>query len=210
MNAGCRIWLVRHARPQVDAGLCYGATDVPACPVDTELAARSLTSLLPEHALWRMSGLVRAQQLAKAVLDQRGAAVSAQVDHRLNEMDFGVHEMQPWSSMDRAVFDAWEADFGAHRFGGRESVNELIWRVAGAVCDALASGVSDHVWFTHAGVIQAVKLCTLSHSHAISMGQWPKADVPFGGWVCQIVDGHALSRLKSLIESTASGSASLA
>lgn len=198
MNGGCRIWLVRHARPQVDAGLCYGATDIPACPVDTELAAPSLAGQLPEYAHWRMSGLVRAQQLAKAVLEQSGAAVSVQVDYRLNEMDFGVHEMQPWSRMDRAVFDAWEADFGAHRFGGRESVNELLQRVASAVCDALASGVSDHVWFTHAGVIQAVKQCALDHNPVVTMAEWPKAEVPFGGWVCQTFDGAALSRLKSL------------
>lgn len=210
MTAHCRIWLVRHARPQIDEGLCYGATDVSACPTDTERAAQSLTPVLPVHAQWRMSGLVRAQQLAHAVLRQRGVSAPLRVDERLNEMDFGCHEMQPWSAIDRAAFDAWESNFGGHRFGGRENVNSMLQRVAGALCEALSSGASDHVWFTHAGVIQSVKLYACQPLPAITMGQWPKADVPFGEWVCQTFALDALPRLSAYAKTPYQASASLA
>lgn len=210
MSAHCRIWLVRHARPLIGEGLCYGATDVEACPADTERAAQELIPELPIQALWCASGLVRAQQLARAVLQQRGNVAVLRVDPRLNEMNFGVYELQPWNGIHRAAFDAWEADFGAHSFGGQESVNDLLQRVASALSDALRSGVSDHVWFTHAGVIQAVKLWARGPLPVISMGQWPNAGVPFGGWLCQTFMLDDLPRLAAISSATGSAPESLA
>ncbi len=49
------------------------------------------------------------------------------------------------------------ADFGNHRFGGKESVNALMARVA-AAWDAWRGSGQDAVWITHAGVVRAVSL----------------------------------------------------
>ena len=46
---GARLWLVRHAAPQVAPGTCYGALDVPADPAATQAAARRLAAALPPH-----------------------------------------------------------------------------------------------------------------------------------------------------------------
>jgi alpha-ribazole phosphatase len=49
------------------------------------------------------------------------------------------------------------ADFAHHRFGGAESTQQVIDRVAGALHDLRASQAREAVWVTHAGVIRAVQ-----------------------------------------------------
>jgi alpha-ribazole phosphatase len=36
------LWVVRHARPLIAPGVCYGALDVPACPQTIRDAAEAL------------------------------------------------------------------------------------------------------------------------------------------------------------------------
>ena len=63
-----KLWLLRHARVQLPDGLCYGGSDVPADPDLTLDAARHWTARLPVGAIWRVSALGRAQQLADALM----------------------------------------------------------------------------------------------------------------------------------------------
>lgn len=204
----CRLWLVRHAQPLVAPGLCYGSTDLPACPHDTARAAHALAPCLPPvpplphpspapnpppGARWRVSGLARARQLADAVHALRPGAPTPVVDPRLNEKDFGRFEMTPWDAIDRAAFDAWEADFAGHRFGGGDSVNDLLARVAAALRDVLASDAEDHVWFTHAGVILAVQHWLSQPRAPLAMAHWPRAAPAYGEWRCLEVDRAVLS-----------------
>ena len=42
-----RLWLVRHARVQLAAGLCYGASEVAADPAHTQQVAAALAAALP-------------------------------------------------------------------------------------------------------------------------------------------------------------------
>jgi alpha-ribazole phosphatase len=41
------LWLLRHAHPLVDAGVCYGRLDVAADAVRTAQAAQDFSGLLP-------------------------------------------------------------------------------------------------------------------------------------------------------------------
>ena len=183
-----RLWLVRHPRPLVEPGICYGASDLPADALDTARAAQALAAALPARCRLFVSGLQRARQLARAVQDLRPELPAARVDPRLNEIDFGCWEMQAWDGIARAAFDAWTADFARHRFGGRESVAELLLRVEAALAQALASepdeeGAADLVWITHAGVIRA-----LAHLQACpgllppTAEHWPREAPAFGQW----------------------------
>lgn len=191
MALGSRLWLVRHAQPLVAHGVCYGRTDLPACPADTARAASALAPHLPTAARWSVSGLARAQHLAQAVAELRTTHDAPHVDPRLNEMDFGCFEMTPWNSIDKTVFDAWEADFAAYRFGGGESVGDLLARVAEALRDTLASSAGEHVWFTHAGVIQCVQwLC--QPQQPLTMDRWPRSTVAYGDWLCLNLDNAKL------------------
>ena len=183
-----RLWLVRHARVQLAGGLCYGASNVPADPEHTQSVAAVLATVLPAGVPLWVSGLGRAQQLAVAVRTRRPDLVTPTVDLRLNEMDFGQWELQAWGAIPRSAFDSWMADFAHHRFGGAESTQQVIDRVAAALIETTAAtqktGTADAVWVCHAGVIRAVQF-VLAHPGGCIEGvhQWPEQAPEPGGYI---------------------------
>jgi len=107
------------------------------------------------------------------------------VDVRLNEMHFGRWELQPWDSIPRPAFDEWMADFAHHRFGGVESTQMLLDRVAVALQELKAAEPAHAVWVTHAGVIRAVSYIVQGGAMPIpDVGQWPREAPLPGGGVC--------------------------
>jgi alpha-ribazole phosphatase len=180
-----KLWLLRHARVDLAEGLCYGASDVPAHAVLTLKAANAAAALLPASMPVWVSALGRAQALAMALQKLRPDLGTPTTDSRLNEMNFGQWELRPWDVIPRSAYDDWMADFAHHRFGGIESTQEVIERVASALLELHTSPVREAVWITHAGVIRAVKF--LIQQHAVptlavirSVEQWPR-DAPAPG-----------------------------
>jgi alpha-ribazole phosphatase len=175
-----KLWLVRHARPLIDAGVCYGVTDVPADADHTQTTATQLAPVLPPGLTVWTSPLQRCSALADQLLRLR-PDLQLRVDARLAELDFGCWEGQRWDAIPRAAYDDWTADFGAARFGGRESVNELLQRVAAARAEAQAHG-QDAVWVTHAGVLRAMALLDQGLTTLDQVPQWPREVAEWGGW----------------------------
>lgn len=175
-----KLWLVRHARPLIDAGICYGASDVPADTEHTRAAAAQLAALLPPGLSVWTSPLRRCSALAEQLLALR-PDLRLQVDVRLREMDFGNWEGVRWDDIPRAAYDDWTADFGAARFGGLESVNELLRRVAAARAELRAQG-QDAVWVTHAGVLRAMALLDQGLTALSQAPQWPREVAGWGEW----------------------------
>lgn len=178
------LWLVRHAQPLIDAGVCYGALDVAADPQATRLAARSLAQQLPMNAQVLASPLQRCELLAKYLQGLR-PDLSYKTDARLAEMNFGCWEGQCWDCVPQAAFDAWTADFWAHRFGGAESVAEFMTRVALAWHDVQLEGVGAaampvNVWITHAGVIRAIRLIAQGVREVHDAALWPAEALAYG------------------------------
>ena len=179
-----KLWLLRHAPVLLPPGLCYGASDAPADAALTLEAARAFAPLLPSGTPVWVSGLVRAQQMAGALQAERSDLGAARVDPRLNEMDFGDWEMRRWDAVPRNAFDEWMADFAHHRFGGVESVQMLLYRVAAALGDLRPVTHNDVVWVTHAGVIRAVQHIVASGGvHIREASEWPKDAPAPGGWL---------------------------
>ena len=174
------IWLIRHAQVLLPPGVCYGATDVAAEPEATLAAAHALADALPRELQLRVSPLQRCEQLAQALQGLRPDLVF-ETDAKLAEMDFGCWEGQPWSDIPQAALDAWVADFAQHRFGGRESVSEVMQRVAHA-WDATLALSSDAAWITHAGVIRAASLLHQGVRQVQQADQWPREAPGFGQW----------------------------
>jgi len=145
-----KLYLVRHPQPDVAAGLCYGATDVPV--VEAELArvqamleAQGLPGRLPVYA----SPLQRC-----ALLARRLQPASLHIDARLAEMDFGRWEMRPWSDIPRGEVDAWADDLLHHRPGGAENVLDVARRVAGFVDMLRTEAIPEALVICHAGTIR--------------------------------------------------------
>jgi alpha-ribazole phosphatase len=180
-----KLWLLRHARVELEEGLCYGASDVPASAALTQQAAEAAARFLPPGLPVWVSGLGRAQQLARALGSLRPDLGAPVIDTRLNEMDFGQWELQRWDAIPRAAFDTWMADFAHHRFGGAQSTQQLIHRVADALDELRASAPDEAVWVTHAGVIRAALFVTTHGRGPIrDAGQWPKEAPATGGHLC--------------------------
>ena len=160
MSAAARppaLWLLRHAQPLIASGVCYGQLDVPADPQATWQAGQQLARQLPAQAVVRCSPLQRCVQLAE-VLDVPPTRL--QYDARLQEMNFGDWEGQPWNAIGRTAVDAWSQDLYGHAPGGGEALAQMLERVRAALHDSWlhdsARGTRPVVWVTHAGVIRCV------------------------------------------------------
>ena len=170
--------LVRHAQPLVAPGVCYGALDVPADLSATQDAAHALAQSLPQHAQLWVSPLQRCELLALTLKGLR-PDLTYKTDARLAEMNFGCYEGQRWADIPAAAYETWTADFWQHRFGGAESLADVMARVASAWDDAL---LADHapVWVTHAGVIRVAGLLAQGVRRIDQAQDWPKDGTAFG------------------------------
>ncbi len=174
------IWLVRHAQPLVEPGVCYGALDVPADAQATADAAQALANALPARMHIVSSPLQRCEQLAQVLRGLR-PDLTHKTDARLAEMDFGQWEGQPWDAIARAELDAWAANFATWRCGGAETVTAVMNRV-GAVWDEARASGQPIVWVTHAGVTRAATLIATGQRRVDTAAQWPLKAPGFGQW----------------------------
>lgn len=174
------LWLARHPRPLIQSGVCYGALDMDADPQATDVAAQALAGELPGEILVQISPLKRCRQLAQALANLR-ADLRFEVDPLLREMDFGIWEGVAWSDIPHPAVEAWTTDFATHRFGGKESANELLARVAGA-WDALQPACHA-AWIAHAGVAQAATLLHQGIRHVQHAKDWPVSPLSYGEWI---------------------------
>ncbi|MEK9953645.1 MAG: histidine phosphatase family protein [Curvibacter sp.] len=175
-----KLWLVRHPRPLIDAGVCYGRHDVPADAAHTQDVASRLAPQLPPGLMVWTSPLQRCTALARTLQALR-PDLQLREDARLRELDFGCWEGVRWDDIPRTAYDDWTANFGAARFGGRDSVNELLQRVATARAEARAGG-RELLWVTHAGVLRAMALLDQGRLTLEAAPQWPQAVAGWGEW----------------------------
>lgn len=175
------LWLVRHARPLIDSGICYGVLDVPADAQLTDLAAQAIAKKLPKAMRVQVSPLMRCQQLAQALAGLR-SDLQFTTDANLREMDFGCWEGVAWNDIPRAAMDDWTNDFSNHRFGGKESAGEVLARVAVAWDGLQHDPKEDVLWISHAGVARAATLLQQGIRRPASAMDWPAIGLAYGAW----------------------------
>lgn len=162
---------LRHTQPDIQAGICYGVTDLqPATSFEAD--AKTAISDLPRFDRILSSPLQRCSLLAQQVASAFDLPFS--VDERLREMNFGGWEMQPWDAIPRHELDAWAQDFANARPHGGESVAQLYSRVSELI-GALQDAGGDSLLVTHAGVIKsafATELTASSHSRETEFGRY--------------------------------------
>jgi len=143
-----RLLLVRHPRPDIGPGICYGRSDIAAATSEIERVCATLPAGLPT---WT-SPLVRCASLARAL-----APLQLQVDARLAEMDFGAWELRSWDDIPRVEVDAWAADLLHYRPGGGESVLDVARRVAAFRADLYREGHAEVLVICHAGTMRLLR-----------------------------------------------------
>ena len=133
-----KLWLVRHAQPLIESGICYGRLDVAADAAATIECAQKLAAQLPPGTRVITSPLQRCEQLAHVLLGLR-PDLACKTDTRLQEMDFGRWEGRAWQAIGQAELQAWTSDFANYTVGrDGESVTMFMARVASAF-DALGA-----------------------------------------------------------------------
>lgn len=140
-----RLYLVRHPRPAVAEGICYGQTDLPLAD-DPIACAAQLRTLLPADVPLFSSPLARCRQLAVHL------HAAPTFDARLMELDFGAWEMQAWATIERTALDAWAAAPLQFLPPDGESVAMLRTRVVACLAELPERAIV----VAHAGVM---KLC---------------------------------------------------
>lgn len=130
-----RAVLVRHPRPAIAPGLCYGRLDVP-------VAAEALDDVTRMAAALAGLGLARVwtspAQRCRVVAD--ATFLPLREDARLLELDFGAWEGLAWDAVPRAELDRWAADPLGFSAPGGESGANLLARVREVHADIVARG----------------------------------------------------------------------
>jgi alpha-ribazole phosphatase len=162
--------VIRHTRLDIDAGRCYGQSEIAlASTFDSELASLK-NRLSPPYSAVYSSPLRRCTQLARQI------AGSIETDARLLEYDFGDWEMTRWDDIERAALDAWMRDFVNVSAPQGENLVTMYARVA-EFMDQLRAG--DHqrcLIVTHSGVIR----CIWAYLLNIPLQQIFKLEVGYG------------------------------
>lgn len=163
-----QVFLIRHPRPQVATGVCYGRLDLPAA--DVEAVAAALRAQLPPGLPLVSSPLVRCRALAEALHP------APRFEPALMEMDFGEWEGRHWHEIGAAALDAWAADLLHHAPPGGESAAMLQARAV-ACLDALAAeGLAAGIVVTHAGVMRAC----VGHRRRLPVAEWSQLAFAYG------------------------------
>ena len=139
--------MIRHPRPAVAAGTCYGASDLDLAGDVADCAAR-LRATLPANVPLYSSPLRRCRALAEALHD------APNYDARLREMDFGAWELRAWNEIARAEIDAWAAAPMSYVPPGGESVGAMQARVVSFLEERGRRNGEDFAVVTHAGVMR--------------------------------------------------------
>ena len=175
------LYLIRHTRPKIEAGVCYGRLDVPLAPTCVEDCAAVAARLPPVEAVWT-SPLARCHILAEAIAMRAG--VVPVTDVRLRELEFGEWEGRRWEAIGRDESERWAADYWNVAPPGGETYRELYARVGLALAQIIACGAHGVAVVTHAGPIRAA----LALGLRLEPQRYPEIKLDYGGIISLRLD----------------------
>ena len=167
------LYLIRHPKPVVPDGVCYGQLDLAA---ENPIAvACRLRAELPDGLPVWSSPLRRCTELAAALHPQ------PVIDQGLAEMNFGAWEGRRWDDIPRQEIDAWAADVAGYVVPGGESALTLQQRALDFVARLT---VPEAVIVTHAGAIRVL----LAHWQGLPAARWTELVFDYGSCTRVVVD----------------------
>lgn len=142
------LYLIRHPRPAVAPGICYGQTDLGLAESAVEVARR-LRPLLPADFSLHASPLARARLLGEALGVPR-------LDPRLKEIHFGEWEGRSFEDIGQAALDAWVASPLDFAPPGGESPRAMAGRVLEFLAALRDEAPAAAVVVAHGGPLRAI------------------------------------------------------
>lgn len=147
-------YLIRHTKPLVDAGTCYGQSDLEAEPEHFKQVLTTLPGKLSglSHATFISSPLRRCAAMAHALAGHN----NIQWANELKEMHFGNWEMLPWDAIPQDQMEQWSANFTELPVPGGESFNQFSQRVLTWWNNNPPQGEQTRIITTHSGVMRVM------------------------------------------------------
>jgi alpha-ribazole phosphatase len=159
------LFFVRHIKPDIEAGICYGHTDVPIPFVSQQ----EIIDLLPvDFDVVYTSPLSRCRLLAAQITE------NPITDKRLMELNFGDWEGKKWEEINREELDSWGADYINLSPPNGESLIILLERLQSFIRELSYKKV---IIVTHSGIIR----CAMHLFKDIPLHQIMMEKVDFGG-----------------------------
>ena len=147
------LYIIRHTKPNIAPGICYGQLDMDVADGFASEAAEVLNRLPPVE-LVIASPLLRTQRLAEHLAQQQRCTLRN--DARLMEMHFGDWEGRAWDDIARDEIDAWAADTLNYAAPNGESAQQMMQRVQCVLFDVAQLPQSSIALVAHGGSIRAL------------------------------------------------------
>ena len=165
------LYLIRHTRPKIPEGVCYGRLDLDVSDTFLVEAQQVKGKIKETYSRVTVSPLRRCLKLAEYL------NIPFEIDSRIQEMDFGDWEGIPWSKISPKEIDAWANDIVGYRVPCGERFQDVIERV-----DEFLSELpgEDNLLITHSGVIKA---CWALRG-VLSVEIAAKKSMDFGDYLC--------------------------
>jgi alpha-ribazole phosphatase len=162
---------LRHPRPGIEPGICYGRLDIGIHPDGHGDIERAIATT-PQARLLLASPALRCRQLAEAIARRDG--LELRFDDRLWEMNMGDWEGQPWKEIPRELSEPWLKDPYNLPCPNGESFRDVQTRVLAALADH-----DDNITVVcHAGPIRAVQMAWLGLAFAEAFASTPSYATP--------------------------------
>lgn len=163
-------YLVRHTKPDIGPGICYGQTDLELS-ANFEKNFSFIKAALPKAAMPVFtSPLKRCLTLAEYLNH------SVSIDPRLKELNFGKWELKKWDNIPKEEINPWYGDYIHVCPPQGESFIQLYDRVKDFYENILAKQNSSCVIVAHGGPIRILK----GISQNKSLNDILKIQIPFG------------------------------
>jgi alpha-ribazole phosphatase len=179
------LYLIRHTRPDIAPGICYGQLDPDVADSFADEAI-DINNWLPAVDLIISSPLLRTRRLA----DYLARCCEVRTDARLMEKHFGIWEGISWDDIDRRQINAWAADIMDYVPPGGESARQLMLRVQDFL--SALTPLRNVAVVAHGGSIRAI-LALLANVPLQDTLNW---QIEYGSVIAVKIDGAFSCRIR--------------
>jgi len=166
---------LRHPKPEIDPGICYGRTDLEIADIGHEQIEQALVDT-PKATRIIASPALRCRKLTMSLAKRDGLDVD--FDERLWEMHMGDWEGIAWKDIDRSLSEHWLEDPINRPTPNGESFADLQARVSATISELLDDHAMTTLVVCHAGPIRATQMAWEGISFRDAFTQTPPYSEP--------------------------------
>ena len=149
------IYLIRHTKPDVTEGTCYGQSDIDIVKEEFQRDLIYMKSVIPIRN-WQAAYTSPLKRCAKLTNELTQGSCKIITDNRIKELNFGDWELQKWNNIPEKEMNEWCENYIQKSPPNGESYNELyertvnFWKMLNGK-DHKTAGI-----ITHGGVIRSI------------------------------------------------------